>query len=253
MTAGVKPVQMSFFATGSAASAEFADITRVAVIDRSPAVRCLTGALPSEFCVQLNGQPVLPSTAHTPATVRLVDPAPVFSSVTRSSADASSEALIRKLAAGATQSDESGRAVGLQSEQKRVVHVRTCGHIRSDGMKVLSVRCIQPAGSEFEFLSDDSAAAGGQERAPSGLALLSAGVAFCYMTQIGRYAQITKQHIKKRADSVCLEILDRRPSRCEHWFVWRPMSRRKKSANWPVWASKRATCMPRIGNRPIRT
>ena len=45
------------------------------------------------------------------------------------------------------------------------------------------------------MLSDDSRASGGQERAPDGLAYLAAGVAFCFMTQIGRYAQITKQKL----------------------------------------------------------
>jgi uncharacterized OsmC-like protein len=45
------------------------------------------------------------------------------------------------------------------------------------------------------MLSDDSRASGGQERAPDGLAYLAAGVAFCFMTQIGRYAQITRQKL----------------------------------------------------------
>ena len=62
-------------------------------------------------------------------------------------------------------------------------------------MKSIIVQCIQPAGSRFEMLSDSSRAEGGQERAPSGLVYLSAGVAFCFMTQIGRYAQITKQKL----------------------------------------------------------
>ncbi len=45
------------------------------------------------------------------------------------------------------------------------------------------------------MLSDDSRASGGQERAPDGLAYLAAGAAFCFMTQIGRYAQITRQEL----------------------------------------------------------
>jgi uncharacterized OsmC-like protein len=85
--------------------------------------------------------------------------------------------------------------VGLQAEHKRVVHVHTECTIREDGLKSIHVQCIQPAGSRFEFLSDNSRAAGGLERAPSGLAYLSAGVAFCFMTQIGRYAHITKQKL----------------------------------------------------------
>ena len=42
-----------------------------------------------------------------------------------------------------------------------------------------------PTGSVFRFLSDDSVRFGGKERAPSGLAYVSAGIAFCFMTQLG--------------------------------------------------------------------
>jgi uncharacterized OsmC-like protein len=45
------------------------------------------------------------------------------------------------------------------------------------------------------MLSDDSHARGGQGRAPDPLTYLSCGVAFCFMTQIGRYAQIVKQKL----------------------------------------------------------
>ncbi len=83
----------------------------------------------------------------------------------------------------------------LQAEQKRVVHVRTQGTIRDDGLKSISVQCIKPPGSRFEILSDNSKAHDGQGRAPNGLVYLSAGVAFCFMTQIGRYAKITKQKL----------------------------------------------------------
>lgn len=46
------------------------------------------------------------------------------------------------------------------------------------------------------FVSDDSAAVGGLGRAPSGLEYLSCGVAFCFMTQLGRYAQLVRQDVQ---------------------------------------------------------
>jgi organic hydroperoxide reductase OsmC/OhrA len=82
--------------------------------------------------------------------------------------------------------------VGLSDEQKRQVHVRGVGTLRRDGMKELQVACFQPIGSVFRLLSDDSRVAQGEERAPSGLAYLSAGISFCFMTQLGRYAQVAK-------------------------------------------------------------
>lgn len=66
------------------------------------------------------------------------------------------------------------------------VQVRGVGILRKDGMKEFQVACFQPIGSVFRFLSDDSATVGGQERAPSGLVYLSAGISFCFMTQLGR-------------------------------------------------------------------
>ena len=91
---------------------------------------------------------------------------------------------------------ERSSAVGFSDEQKRQVHVRGVGILREDGMKSMRVACFQPIGSVFRFLSDDSAAVGGQERAPSGLAYLSAGISFCFMTQLGRYAHVAKHDMQ---------------------------------------------------------
>jgi organic hydroperoxide reductase OsmC/OhrA len=63
-------------------------------------------------------------------------------------------------------------------------------------MKELEVACFQPIGSVFRLLSDDSAAVGGQERAPAGLVYLSAGISFCFMTQLGRYAKVAKHDMQ---------------------------------------------------------
>lgn len=194
MKAGAMPTAMKFSATGDATAAEFADIAEVAVVERSAAVRCLSDTLPGEFVVQINGHPAV-TTGEPSVAMDLTDPADLFEGIQPQSALFPKEEIIRKLTGDELQPDAAGDAVGLQPDQKRRVHVRTRGRIRADGMKVLTVQCIQPAGSVFEFLSDSSGAVGGRERAPSGLALLSCAVAFCFMTQIGRYAQMTKQDL----------------------------------------------------------
>ena len=63
-------------------------------------------------------------------------------------------------------------------------------------MKELKVACFKPIGSVFRILSDDSAAMGGQQRAPSGLVYLAAGISFCFMTQLGRYAHVAKHDMQ---------------------------------------------------------
>ncbi len=90
---------------------------------------------------------------------------------------------------------KSSSDVGLSDNQKRELHVRGVGEIRADGMKSIQVACFSPVGSVFRVLSDDSVAWGGTGRAPSGLAYLSAGLSFCFMTQLGRYAQVAKQRL----------------------------------------------------------
>jgi uncharacterized OsmC-like protein len=196
MTAEAQPVELTFSASGNASSTEFEEIALAAVRDRSPAERCLETALASAFTVQANNEQLPWSGEAAHRIAGLADPAILLKGLFPAASEQPD--IIRKSdgpAKTATAKTAAG-AVGLQASQKRLVHVHTDCVVRDDGLKSIGVQCIKPAGSRFEFLSDDSRAVGGQERAPSGLAYLSAGVAFCFMTQIGRYAQITKQDLK---------------------------------------------------------
>jgi hypothetical protein len=49
-----------------------------------------------------------------------------------------------------------------------------------------------PGASHYKLVADE----GGDAAAPSGLALLSAGIAFCYMTQLSRYIENMKMNIR---------------------------------------------------------
>ena len=190
MAAGVQPMQVSISARSNASATDIENIAETAVRRRSPAERCLREILTSSFAVRANNEELAWPGKRADTVAGLSDPAEVFDDIRPLSNGGTT--LIRKSGSVAK---SHGAAVGLAAEQKRVVHVRTEGSIRQDGLKSIDVQCIQPAGSRFRILSDDSKVIGGQERAPSGLAFLSAGVAFCFMTQIGRYAQITKQQL----------------------------------------------------------
>jgi len=190
MAAGVQPMRVNISVQGNAVAAEFEDIAKTAMQDRCPAVRCLREALYCGFAIRANDE-VLPWPGEAATHVaQLADPAGLFDRI--HPASAGDTAIIRK-SAGAAKSNVD--AVGLKAEQKRIIHIHTEGMLRDDGMKSIKVQCIQPPGSCFQLLSDDSRASGGQERAPGGLVYLAAGVAFCFMTQIGRYAQITRQKL----------------------------------------------------------
>jgi hypothetical protein len=60
-----------------------------------------------------------------------------------------------------------------------------------DGMYETDTWLGMPGTSHFKLVSDES----GRAAAPCGLALLSAGIAFCYMTQLSRYIENMKMKI----------------------------------------------------------
>jgi hypothetical protein len=97
--------------------------------------------------------------------------------------------VIEKLStAERVENDPHGAGVGLRAEQKRTIHVKGRGEWLADGLFQTNVDLVHPIGSSFRFRADESG-----EKAPPPEAFLVAGVAFCYMTQLGRYAAIRKR------------------------------------------------------------
>jgi uncharacterized OsmC-like protein len=199
MVGSALPVATSFRVTGSAGERQAVELAHLAVAS-SPADALLRHAVDGLFSMDHNGRRVPVPAVAAPRDSSAGDPAALFRvarPVERS--DCADDILLRldavRSLGGETIGEAQGSAVGLQDEQQRQVRVRGIGRLRPDGLKELRVACLQPAGSVFRLLSDDSAAAGGRERAPSGLAYLSAGIAFCFMTQLGRYAQVARYDI----------------------------------------------------------
>ena len=62
----------------------------------------------------------------------------------------------------------------------------------ADGIKEIEQHLYSPHGSIFRFLSEEAPQAGGQGRAPDAASFISAGIAFCFMTQFGRMASMEK-------------------------------------------------------------
>ncbi|MDX1561853.1 MAG: OsmC family protein [Gammaproteobacteria bacterium] len=84
----------------------------------------------------------------------------------------------------------------LAEHQDRILHVRGICTRRGDGIKQVEQQLFNPHGSIFHFLSDEASANGGSGRAPDAATYISAGIAFCFMTQFGRYAKITKKDLE---------------------------------------------------------
>ena len=104
--------------------------------------------------------------------------------------------LIQRLDAVKSQQGVAGGAgSSLQANQSRQLHVRGTCRVRADGVKEITQELFSPLGSTFKFLSDESEEFGGTGAAPDAVSYMSAGIAFCFMTQLGRYAKIMKKNL----------------------------------------------------------
>jgi uncharacterized OsmC-like protein len=82
-----------------------------------------------------------------------------------------------------------------QDEQNRVLHVRGMCTLRPDGVKHIEQHLYNPHGSIFHYLCEEGEANGGRGRAPDAVSYISAGIGFCFLTQLGRYAKIAKKKL----------------------------------------------------------
>lgn len=192
MIGGAKPVDLSVDLETSASPAAVREI--VAAAERtSPAQAYNRDVLDNTFSLSLNGQqiPVKRVTA-SPGTL-FDDPADQFDQM-RPMADNAyqSDIIIKQKSAETVFDVEGGAGSSLKSEQKRTLHVRGIATRHEDGLKEVVIQLFKPIGSVFRLICDDS----DQERAPSSLSYLSAGVGFCFMTQLGRYAHIVKKSLE---------------------------------------------------------
>lgn len=198
MTADALPVEVTFKVDADVNEGILQGLACSAVAT-SPADVYLRKAKDSIFSLNKNSTQIPVNGVAESSGVQAADPSAVFKKAIPDADTVLIEDLMQKLPqvdslGGEKLGTERARGdVGLSDVQKRQVHVRGVGTLRSDGMKDIQVACFQPIGSVFRFLSDDSELVGGKGRAPSGLAYLSAGLSFCFMTQLGRYAAVSKQ------------------------------------------------------------
>ena len=144
------------------------------------------------FALRLNGRPSALAELPASPVADAVDPLAGFDGVTPAADDQYRPEIILKTETAEAQHGVAGGAgSSLKSEQKRTLHVRSDARLVGGDLLETDIRLFQPLGSSFRFLAD----AGSGYATPPPLAYLSAGVGFCYMTQLGRYAHITKQHV----------------------------------------------------------
>jgi uncharacterized OsmC-like protein len=161
---------------------------------RSPGDAYLRTVLESEFSISKNGKPVSTGAvrAWSGAKGAALEDAIFDGAKPAPGADFPRDIITKLSGAETVFHVEGGAGSSLKSEQKRTLHIRGIASLREDGLTETRVQLFKPIGSNFRFLCDIANAAEGGIRAPSPLAYLAAGIAFCYLTQIGRYASIMK-------------------------------------------------------------
>jgi uncharacterized OsmC-like protein len=133
--------------------------------------------------------------------------APIDGSTVRSLADAAFESarpaegdwsaqIVRNGPTPETDETTGFAGSSLAEQQDRILHLRGICTLRPDGLKQVEQHLYNPHGSIFRFLSDEAPESGGQGRAPDACAYISAGIAFCFMTQLGRYAKIARKDLR---------------------------------------------------------
>lgn len=195
MVGGALPPELAVEIDAAADSATLTKLSADAV-DASPLNGLLRGERISRFTLMHNGRPVEPARVAALDAPALPDANDRYDDV---DVDGPSQAdeLMQQLSPAQVDHGEGGAGSSLRAEQKRTLHVRGICTVRADGVKVIEVQLFKPTGSSFQFLSDEPEGGGGHGRAPDAATLISAGIAFCFMTQFGRYAAITKKRLDR--------------------------------------------------------
>ena len=152
----------------------------------SPLNGLMRGQLDSLFKLAKNGTEIACDKATELNGALLTDPANAFAGI---EAQASDLALMEKVGPTPKKEVKGGTATGsssLSDEQDRRLNIGAVAVLREDGIKDIQQMQYSPYGTSFRLLSSEDG------RAPDANTLISAGIAFCFMTQFGRFVSMLK-------------------------------------------------------------
>ncbi len=180
-----------------AADADFTDLEALVRdgVAASPINGLLRGVRNSLFSLSWNGRRIPVGGVSSLDCDIEPDPGPGFERAEMADLAVADDLMVKVKPAGQIEGVPGGVNTSLQESQSRTLHVQARCRIREDGVKTIHENLFQPIGSEFRFLSDEAPEAGGSGLAPDAVTYLAAGIGFCFMTQFGRYASITRKQL----------------------------------------------------------
>lgn len=188
MTGGALPVELEVEIACDLPDAALTEMLSNAV-HASPLNGLMRGVLPSLFTLTHNGTQIATGAAQALAGAAVGGPggaAPI--------AGDTDLRLIERLGLSpqkAVAKGTAGTATSLTDEQDRTLNPAAICTLRADGIKEIEQHLYSPHGSIFRYLSEE-APPHGQGRAPDAVSYISAGIAFCFMTQFGRMAMMER-------------------------------------------------------------
>jgi len=175
----------------SGASTETIRALVAAAMNASPAIALLrTPLLGNTFALYVNGRRRQVAGVANSASADAGDPYRVYSRAPRP-LDANARHDLIEKTGRVEQGTPDPASPTVTDKLIRNVHGEGKPFGR-DGMYEVDTWLGMPGTSHFKLVSDEGVA----NAAPCGLALLSAGIAFCYMTQLSRYIENMKMDIR---------------------------------------------------------
>ena len=193
MTGGALPAELEVRIDADASDEALEDLVADAVA-ASPLTALMRGEHRSRFTLTLNGEPVGVERVAVIDTPPPANPAGYFSAI-RPAATQFADPIRRVAKVDAQPGVEGGAGSSLKATQSRTLHLRgTCRRL-ADGSKEVIQELFRPIGSTWRHVTDEAPGFGGSGLAPDAMSYAAAGIAFCFMTQLGRYAKIARKHL----------------------------------------------------------
>jgi len=184
---------------GSAAPKDaIAALVRAAVA-ASPALAAMRTAVENSFAIYVNGRRREVTTMKNSPAADAADPLKTYSAAPSPLAGASEFPDIIRKTGQLREGTVTEAPAGTTTRIVRTVE-GTCRLLDPAGVTETDAVLGLPGMSHFALKSDERGATGGAsvpDQGPSGLSLLSAGIAYCYMTQLARYIEHMKFKIRQ--------------------------------------------------------
>jgi hypothetical protein len=191
MTGGALPVALEARIRSDVDEEMLRDLVAEA-IEASPADGLQRERHTSRFTLTVNGEVISLGRAVPLLGPVAQDPGPLFARA-HSATNSDGGHVARLEAVTPVSGVAGGVGSSLRAEQRRELHVRAACRRRPTGVNEIRQELHSPLGSTFTMLSHDGDAQRGSGFAPDAASYMAAGVAFCFMTQLGRFATIMQR------------------------------------------------------------